>query len=72
MKKGYNGELQEVQSFYTIKDIMRIFCCGRDKAYEIVRSRGFPKMVVGKTILVYPDDLQKWINQNSKSTIKLC
>jgi len=71
MKKDYNIEVQDVRSFYTIKDIMRIFCCGRDKAYGIIHTRGFPKMTIGATYLVSPDALQKWINQNYNSTINL-
>jgi len=61
----------EISSFYTIKDIMRIFRCGRDKAYEIIHSKGFPKMTVGRTYLVYPDALKKWIQQNYNSDINL-
>ena len=71
MNRGYNNEAQEIRSFYTIKDIMRIFCCGRDKAYEIIHSRGFPRMTVGRKFLVSPDALQKWINQNHNSDISL-
>ena len=70
MNKGFSYEAQEVRSFYTIKDIMRIFCCGRDKAYEIIHSRGFPKMTIGRKFLISPDALQKWINQNYNSNIK--
>jgi len=64
MKRGYNNEVQEIRSFY-------IFCCGRDKAYEIIHSRGFPRMTVGRQFLVSPDALQKWINQNHNSDISL-
>ena len=71
MNKGYNNEVQDIRSYYTIKDIMRIFCCGKDKAYEIVNVRGFPKMTLGRTILISHDALRKWINQNQNSTIIL-
>ena len=63
--------IEDVQSFYTIKDIQRIFNCGKDKAYQITHIRGFPKMVVGRTILVYPDALKKWIQQNYNSNLVL-
>ena len=71
MDKGYNYPAGEIRSFYTVKDIMRIFCCGRDKAYELVRSRGFPRMTIGRKILIAPDALQKWIAQNQNSRVHL-
>jgi len=64
MDSRYNNQAIEVRSFYTVKDIQRVFCCGRDKAYEIVRLKGFPRTVVGRKILVHPDALAKWIAQN--------
>jgi len=60
---------KEVAPFYTIKDIQRIFHCGRDKAYEIVNMKGFPKMNIGRKILVHPDALKKWIKQNHNRKI---
>ena len=69
MEKGYNYPVQEVRSFYTVKDIQRVFCCGRDKAYEIVRLRGVPRTVVGRKILVHPDALDRWIAQNAQTRI---
>ncbi|MCL2080035.1 MAG: helix-turn-helix domain-containing protein [Oscillospiraceae bacterium] len=69
MNKEFSFEARDVQSFYTIKDIMCIFCCGRDKAYEIIHTRGFPKMTIGRKFLISPDALQKWINQNYNSNI---
>ena len=71
MNQEYNADIQEVRSLYTIEDIMRVFSCGRDKAYAIIHSRGFPKMTLGRKFLISPDALQKWINQNSNSTIFL-
>ena len=71
MDKGYNLPVQEIRSFYTVKDVQRIFCCGRDKAYQLVRSKGFPTMTIGRKILISPDALQKWIAQNHNSSIRL-
>ena len=62
---------KDIESFYTIEDIQRIFRCGRDKAYEIVHCSGFPKMTIGRKILIYPDALKKWIQQNYNSDIEL-
>ena len=60
---------KEVEPFYTVKDIQRIFHCGRDKAYEIVNMKGFPKMNVSRKILVHPEALRKWIQQNHSRKI---
>jgi len=71
MNQRYNNQVVDVRSYYTVADIRRIFRCGRDKAYQIVNIRGFPKMVVGNQILIQPDALQKWIDKNSTSTFSL-
>jgi hypothetical protein len=69
--KEYNTQTTAIQTFYTVEDIGRIFCCGKEKAYEIVHSQGFPKMVIGRHILVQPEALQKWINQHKNLTVNL-
>ena len=59
----------DVQAYYTVKDIMRIFKCGRDKAYQIMNLKGFPMTVIGGKILVHPVALQRWIDKNSFTVI---
>lgn len=54
---------------YTVKDIERIFHCQKSKAYQIMKSSGFPSMKIGGSIYVTHENLAKYIRQNSKAEI---
>jgi hypothetical protein len=71
MREEYNTQVAAIQTFYTVEDVRRIFCCGTEKAYEIAFSQWFPKMIVGRRILIQPDALQTWINQHKNLTVNL-
>ena len=44
-----------------VKDIVEIFGISRDKAYDLVNSKGFPTVKIGKRIVVPKEHLLKWI-----------
>lgn len=44
-----------------VKDIMRIMGIGRDKAYDLLHSKQFPIVKVGRRILVHRDNLFAWL-----------
>ena len=46
---------------FNVHDIMRIFKCGRDKAYSIMQTEGFPSFRIDGTYYVERDNLEKWI-----------
>lgn len=46
---------------FNVRDIMRIFKCGRDKAYAIMQTEGFPSFRIDGTYYVERDNLEKWI-----------
>ena len=48
---------------YTVKDIMRILKIGRNRAYELMQSSGFPSTKLGHTYFVTPDKFQKWLDR---------
>ena len=48
----------------TLKDIQKIFRCGKDKARAIVMVDGFPKIQVNRDIYIPPVSLEKWIQKN--------
>jgi len=66
MKKDYNGKA-EIEAYLTIQDIMELFRCKREKAYQIVNVNGFPAMRLGRTILVEPTSLKAWMIDNKNS-----
>lgn len=44
-----------------VKDIMKIMGIGRDKAYDLLHSKQFPIVRVGRRILVHQDVLFAWL-----------
>lgn len=49
---------------YTPKDIQNIFMCGKNQAYSLIHSSGFPKIQIGRKIYIPKDKLEKWIEGN--------
>lgn len=50
---------------YTVNDIKKIFGCSKNKAYEIVNRRGFPKMRVGKQFYIPQKSFEEWVQKNT-------
>lgn len=43
-------------------DIKEIMGIGRDKAYALIKSKGFPALKIGNTYFVTVENFQKWLN----------
>jgi len=41
----------------------------RAGAYELMHSKGFPTLRIGKRMLVNKEQLFKWVEQNSKEAV---
>lgn len=67
MNKKYGNDV----TLYNVKDIQRIFKCKEKKAYQILHSRNLPTMRIGRSVYVTHENLAKYIEQNSKSVIKV-
>ena len=50
---------------YTVKDIQRIFKCGKRQAYCMVNSAGFPSIRLNHRILTPKNKLEVWIDTYS-------
>ena len=46
------------------KDLMKYLNLGRDRAYALMRTKGFPSIQLGKTFVVSKASLAKWLSQN--------
>jgi len=46
---------------YNVKDVQKLFRCGRDKAYSLMRAGGFPSVKIGGQYLVEKQALEKWL-----------
>ena len=48
----------------TVKEFVSEYGIGTNKAYEIVNSKGFPVIRLGKKILIVRDRLDEWLENN--------
>lgn len=46
---------------YDIQTLKEVIPLGTNKLYELVHSEGFPKITVGKRILIPKAALEKWL-----------
>ena len=53
------------------KDLQQKLNIGRDKAYSLMHSKGFPSMKIGGTYFVSSDELQKWVERYAYKEFKL-
>ena len=58
-------------NLYTIKDIQDIMGIGQNCAYKLVKIKGFPKIQIGKKILVPEDEFNNWIKNNIGNEIRI-
>lgn len=49
----------------TSKDIQVIFDIGKNQAYALMHSAGFPSIIVGSRIYVEEERLRKWLETYS-------
>ena len=54
-----------------IKDVQRILKIGRNSAYNLMQSKGFPSMQIGRKWLISEEALNKWIKDNEHSSVLL-
>lgn len=50
---------------YDMKSLKKVLPLGANKLYELVHSEGFPKIVVGRRILVPKVALEKWLMEKA-------
>ena len=61
---------KEIKVLYA-KDLMEILGIGRDRAYTLMRSAGFPSTKFGHTYFVTEENFNIWLNNNAGKTYKL-
>ena len=52
-------------AFYSVIDVQKILGIGRNTAYKLVSSKGFPSLYVGNRIIIPADRFQKWVDTKS-------
>jgi hypothetical protein len=54
-----------------VSDIQLELGIGRDRAYALMRSAGFPSTRIGRTYFVTADNFEKWLNDYKYKTFIL-
>lgn len=54
----------ENKKLITVKEFIEEYGIGTNKAYEIVNSKGFPVIRLGKKILIIRNKVDEWFNDN--------
>lgn len=49
---------------YDMKELAKIIPLGKSYLYNLVHSKGFPKIKVGRRILIPKKALEKWLEEN--------
>ena len=49
-------------SILTVNDIQEIMGLGRDRAYRLMHSDGFPAVLVGRTAFVTVENFMEWMD----------
>ena len=52
----------EIQKLLTPKDIQVIFSVGRNQAYSLMHSAGFPTITINNRLYVEQEKLKKWLD----------
>lgn len=69
MKEISNSDDFEI--FIKIDDVQRILNIGRNKAYKLVRTDGFPKIQLGNTIRIPKSKFEQYIKANYNHKINI-
>lgn len=62
-------ELSKKNVCYDMQELYRLLPIGRNKLYEIVHSKGFPKITVGRRILVPKKAFEEWLEKAAAEQI---
>lgn len=61
----------DFEIFIKIEDVQRILNIGRNKAYKLVKTDGFPKIQFGNTIRIPKSKFEQYIKANYNHKINI-
>lgn len=57
--------LDELPAMLTAAELAGVLGISRAGAYTLIHRKGFPKLQIGKRLMVPKDKLMAWINRNT-------
>lgn len=68
-KKFNNLNLAEMGAVITVDELSQVLKISKSKSYELVKRDNFPKLKLGKRILIPIEPLKDWLNSNIGSSL---
>ena len=66
MRESKFKSYQDLPLTLTAPEVGEVLGISRAAAYELVRREGFPRMKIGKRILIPKDKFIQWIDENTE------
>ena len=66
MRESKFKSYQDLPLTLTAPEVGEVLGISRAAAYELVRAKGFPRMKIGKRILVPRDKFIQWIDEQTE------
>ena len=66
MRESKYTDFHDLPLTLTAQEVGEALGISRAAAYELVRSKGFPRMKIGTRILVPKDKFIQWINEQTE------
>jgi excisionase family DNA binding protein len=63
MPRATVTDVQSLPAILTVEQLQDFLGISRPKAYELVHTKGFPAIRIGRTIRVPREALMRWINE---------
>lgn len=55
----------------TVKDVMEHLKIGKNKVYQLIQLKSFPKIKLGNTYRIPKEEYLKWIKDNTRKEVYL-
>lgn len=59
------------KQYYTVEELMEILSIGRNTAYKLIQTKGFPVLKIGKSYRISIEGFQKWKAENESGEIEI-
>ena len=54
-----------IGSMISVKELQERFHIGKNQAYQLVNRPDFPKIKIGRKLMIPEEELSKWITRNA-------
>ena len=69
MKQSVYKSYDELPLMLSVQEIAKVLGISKTSAYELVRSKGFPVLKIGTTMVVPKEKFREWVEQKTGGSI---